>query len=260
MRNRIIIILLCLVAFFSASGQLNLEKVYDYSLTSTKINQTDYKYYLMDVPGSQCRIYNTDHSLWKTIPVSLPVNYYLSDIKFVSQNLFNNDPLVELWYSAYEWVSSGTSNGYYRYISKVISETGTVLASITGGAYAYIEEAGPETYKLVVYAFDNSVTPYKVKTYLFALPNPSSAVNFLSSLPGEPFPNPAGDFINLPMSGHGRDNIVQVFSVSGGKMAEGRTDGSPFYRLSTHNWAPGIYTYRLITDGQPAASKQFIIR
>jgi len=256
MRNRIIIILLCLVAFFSASGQLNLEKVYDYSLTSTKINQTDYKYYLMDVPGSQCRIYNTDHSLWKTIPVSLPVNYYLSDIKFVSQNLFNNDPLVELWYSAYEWVSSGTSNGYYRYISKVISETGTVLASITGGAYAYIEEAGPETYKLVVYAFDNSVTPYKVKTYLFALPNPSSAVNFLSSLPGEPFPNPAGEILHVES-----DEIIKriiIFGLTGDQILDKTDCGDYIAPVNVGSLKPGLFIVKIFFNSGEVVSQRFV--
>jgi hypothetical protein len=241
-------------------GQLNLEKVYDYSLTSTKINSTDYKYFLMDVGGSQCRIYNTDHTLWKTIPISLPAGYYLYDIKFVSQNLFNTDGLIELWYSAYEWVSTGTSTGYYRYISKVINEGGSVLATIQGGAYAYVVQAGTESYKLVVYAYDNSVTPYTVKTHLFAIPNSSTALHFLSALPGDPFPNPAGDYINLPVEGAGSEAVLQVFSVSGKKMTEEKTGNRPFYQLNTSGWAPGIYSYRLVTNGRQTLSKQFVIQ
>ncbi len=142
-------ILLCLAAGLSAQAQLTLEHVYDHSLTSTKINATEYRYYLMDVANSQCRIYGTDHSLLKTITISLPADYYLQDIKFVTGNLFNNDASLELWYSAYNWVPVGDS-GYYRYVSKVISEQGAVLADIPNGAVAYVIPAGDEVYKLVI--------------------------------------------------------------------------------------------------------------
>jgi hypothetical protein len=260
MRNRLYCILFGLFAAVPGLAQFSFEKVYDYSLTATKINQTDYKYYLMDVLKSECRIYTTDHTLWKTIPVSLPSGYYLNDVKFVSENLFNTDAAVELWYSAYEWVTTGTSTGYYRYISKVITEKGAELASIPGGAYAYIVQTGTDVYKLTVYAYDNSVSPYTVKTYLYALPNPSSASNFVTYLPGDPFPNPAGDFINLPLNEQDGKSIVQVFAVSGQKMTETYTNGLPVFHLNTKGWSPGVYTYRLVKDGYSSKMKQFVVR
>ncbi|HPT32081.1 MAG TPA: T9SS type A sorting domain-containing protein [Prolixibacteraceae bacterium] len=260
MRNITLMAVLGMLMAMTVNGQLNLEKVVDYSLTSTKINQTEYKFYLMDVVAGQCRIYNTDHSLWKTIPISLPSGYYLYDVKFVSQNLFNTDGLIEFWYSAYEWVSTGTSSGYYRYISKVINENGSVLATITGGAYAYVIQTGTDQFKLVVYAYDNSVTPYTVKTYLYGLPNPSTALNFLSFLPEDPYPNPADGFINLPLDGAKAGALLQVFSTSGQFMAEYKTNGEPYYRLNTGSWAPGIYAYRLVTNGRQTQAKQFVIQ
>jgi hypothetical protein len=258
MNPRTSLILTLLLVSLLSQAQLTLEKVYDYSLTSTMINQTDYKYFLMDVTKSECRIYNTDYSLWKTIPVALPSGYYLYDIKFVSQNLFNSDGMVELWYSAYEWVSTGTSTGYYRYVSKVINEIGTSLASVTGGAYAYVVPAGTDIYKMIIYAYDNSVSPATIKTYLFSLPNPSSAIHFLSSVPGDPWPNPASESINLPVNIE--KGTIQVFSVSGQKMMESEISGNPVYPLNTRGWSPGIYTYRLVRNGQPMFAKQFVIR
>ena len=260
MRNITLMAVLGMLMAMTVNGQLNLEKVVDYALTSTKINQTEYKFYLMDVLAGQCRIYNTDHSLWKTIPVSLPTGYYLYDIKFVSQNLFNSDGLIEFWYSAYEWVSTGTSTGYYRYISKVINENGSVLASVTGGAYAYILQAGTDVFKMAVYAYDNSVTPYTVKTYLFSLPNTSTALNFLSATPGDPYPNPAFGTINLPLDGAGQGALLQIFSVSGQLMMEKTTDGRPVYQLSTGGWAPGTYFYKLTINGHQTQAKQFVIQ
>jgi hypothetical protein len=258
MKTRLSFILAFLFASILTQAQLTLEKAYDYSLTSTRINQTDYKYFLMDVPKSECRVYNTDHTLWKTIPISLPSGYYLYDIKFVSQTLFNSDALVELWYSGYEWVSTGTSTGYYRYVSRIINENGTALASVTGGAYAYVISAGTDIYKLIIYAYDNSVSPSTIKTYLYSLPNPSMAILFLSSAPEDPWPNPASGSINLPLNGE--NGTIQVFSVSGQKMMESEVRGNPVFQLNTGGWSPGIYTYRLIRNGQPMFSKQFVIR
>jgi len=250
-------IALLLASTFS-QAQLTLEKVFDYSLTSTMINQTDYKYFLMDVSKSECRMYNTDYTLWKTIPISLPSGYYLFDIKFVSQNLFNSDGLVELWYSAYEWVTTGTSTGYYRYVSKVINENGITLASVTGGTYAYVIPAGTDIYKMIIYAYDNSVSPGTVKTHIYSLPNPSSATHFLSSIQENPWPNPASGSVNLPLQGE--RGTLQVFSLSGQKMIETGVTGNPVYPLNTRGWSPGIYTYRLVRNGQSSLSKQFVIR
>jgi hypothetical protein len=243
-----------------SKAQLTQDKVYNYSLASTKINPTDYKYFLMDVANSQCRIYNLDHTLWKTIPISLPANYYLFDIKFVTQYLFNPDASVELWYSASEWVSTGTSTGYYRYISKVVNESGTVLAAVTGGVYAYIIPAGTDLYKLAVYAYDNSVTPIKVETYLFSLPDSSTAAEYVSYLPEDPYPNPASDYINLPVDNARGSGLLEVFSVSGQKMAEANVHGGPIYRLNTRGWSPGLYSYRMIKQGISPEVKKFVVR
>ncbi len=259
MKQKMYFVLTLLLSFFGSQAQLAPERVYNYSLTSTRINQTDYRYFLMDVPASQCRIYNTDHTLWKTIPISLPSGYYLSDIKFVTQDLFNSDASVELWYSAYEWVATGTSTGYYRYISKVISETGTVLANVTGGAYAYVIRIGSNTYKLAVYAYDNSVTPGTVATHIFSLPDPSSAAEFVALHLRDPYPNPAGNYIDLPLD-PAESGLLQVFSVSGRKVAENWVQSTPVYRLNTRNWSPGIYTYRMVVKGVSSEAKQFAVQ
>jgi hypothetical protein len=260
MRNVILLFVLGMMLAMTAKGQLNLEKVYDYSLTSTKINQTEYKFYLMDVGASQCRIYNADHTLWKTIPVSLPTGYYLFDIKFVTQNLFNSDSNIELWYSAYEWVSTGSSTGYYRYLSKVINESGTVLANITGGVYAYVIQAGTEKYKLAVYTYDNSVTPQTVQTWLYSLPNSTTAAQYISSLLENPFPNPASNYVNIPVNSDATGGLLQVFSVTGQKIIENHIHGGPVSRINTQGWSPGIYSYRLVTGGISSETKQFVIR
>jgi hypothetical protein len=57
---------------FALNAQVTLDKKYDYSTSVVKLETLGYKYYLMDVPLGQCRIYNTDHSLLKTINCNIP--------------------------------------------------------------------------------------------------------------------------------------------------------------------------------------------
>ena len=145
MKLKIIFILMMSIAFYQTKAQFAPEHTYNHSLSITKINENEYKYFLMDVANSECRIFNLDHSPWKTIPISLPKDYYLYDIKFVTQNLFNSDSDIELWYSAYKWVGT-TADGYYQYQSKVITENGVALANIENGMYANLIKAGDNLY------------------------------------------------------------------------------------------------------------------
>lgn len=259
MKTRLIIALLFLSAAFAARGQLTLEQTYDHSLTSTRINATGYMYYLMDVANSQCRIYRTDHSLYKTITISLPADHYLQDIKFVTENLFNSDASVELWYSAYNWVPVGDT-GYYRYVSKVVNEQGTVLADIPNGAYAYIIPAGDEVYKLVVYSYDNSFWPGSVRTSVFALPSTPTAAWHVSAMAGDPYPNPADGAVNIPVPSGIGEGTINVFSITGEAIYKETFRGGEALRIDTSGWAPGVYTYRMETAAGVVGSRKLVIR
>ena len=255
-----LLVVILQLSVYSGEAQVTLEHMYDNSLTSTKINTADYKYFLMDVTKSECRIYDLDHILWKTIRIKLPSNYYLYDMKFVTQNLFNSDDLIELWYSAYEWVSTGTDTGYYRYISKIMDENGTDLVSVTGGAAAFIIPTGEKIYKLAIYAYDNSVWPGSVKTYIYSIPGQSTASFHVSAMLDDPYPNPASGYINLPVDGDYHKGTLQVFSVKGQMITEKKITGGSAFRLETTGMAPGIYYYRFFRQGIPSKSNQFIVK
>lgn len=259
MKIRILFTIIVILLFFGvASAQFALEKVYDHSLASTRINASEYKYFLMDVAKSECRIYNLDHTLFKTISISLPTDYYLNDIKFVTQNLFNSDSNIELWFSAYNWVPVG-SDGYYRYISRVIDETGKELTSIPNGVYAYIIRSGEEQYKMAVYAYDNSFWPGSVKTHIFSIPGTQTAAHYALAKLADPFPNPTGGVINLPLPAGENSGKLQVFSVTGHLITETILTGQPVFRLNASGWAPGTYTYRIVGNSTVSEVKKFIV-
>jgi hypothetical protein len=96
----------------------------------------------MDVGNSECRIYDLNHTLWKTISIPLPSNYYLYDVKFVTQNLFNSDTFIEVWYSAYEFLNNVETGNYISGIvnEKKVSGEPFLRLDISGwspGTYAY---------------------------------------------------------------------------------------------------------------------------
>ncbi len=238
------------------AAQVTFERSYDHSLSATKIDATEYKYFLMDVAQSQCRVYHTDHTLWKTIPITLPANYYLYDIKFVTRNLFNQDDALELWYSAYEYTTAETG----RYTAGIVSENGTVLATMPGGLYGYVIRTGETAYKLAVYAYDYTVSPGKVQTLLYALPSSATAAAHVTTLLSDPWPNPASGEIMLPLPPGEKGILLRVTSSTGQVMLEKRSTGEPFFRLNTSGWAPGTYSYRLLSGQTSSVSKRFIVQ
>jgi hypothetical protein len=111
------------------AGQITLESTYNHSGTFTNLAQSGYKFYVMDVVANQCRIYNVNHTIWKTINLPVPTDNYLYDIRYISENLFTTDNSLCL---AYIYYSYNTTNQYYTYTTKVIRENGTELLSIPG--------------------------------------------------------------------------------------------------------------------------------
>lgn len=109
--KKLILTIIFSILILGLFAQVTLEQTYNYSTSVVKLETLGYKYYLMDVPSGQCRIYNLDHSLLKTINCSVPSGFYLSDVKFISEKLFDNDNGIELLCSYYKYNNSGA---YYQ--------------------------------------------------------------------------------------------------------------------------------------------------
>lgn len=180
-------------------GQINLEQTYTYSGTYTRLSISGDKFFVMDVGLSQCRIYNTNHSLWKTISLSVPANNYLYDIQYISENLFTTDGALCLVYTYYSY---DAVNLYYTYTTKIVKENGTVLLSLPGCQYYYATTLLDGNVKFVTYSYDYSVSPYTVATSVYDIPGNlvlSMTENGVieTSTPLRAFPNPASDRLTL---------------------------------------------------------------
>ena len=93
-------VILCLVAFGPLSGQIQFEQSFDYSGSIVQLEDAGQKFMLMDVTAEQCRLYNSDYTLWKTVQFSVPNNQYLSDIL---QDVFQYSPTLRMESLPLKW-------------------------------------------------------------------------------------------------------------------------------------------------------------
>ena len=148
-------------------SQIVHESTYNFSGTYTRLANSGDKFFIMDVGTNQCRIYNTDHSLWKTIDLPVPANNYLYDIRYVSENLFTLDNSLCLAYVYYHY---DELNQYYTFHAKVIKENSSELISIPGCQHFNIHNLTETGTKMLAYAYDYSLFPYTIQTHAFNLP------------------------------------------------------------------------------------------
>ncbi|MDP2336818.1 MAG: T9SS type A sorting domain-containing protein [Bacteroidota bacterium] len=247
-------------------GQVTLAKTYSYSTSIVKLETLGYKYYLMDVPNSQCRIYNMDHSIFKTINCNVPNGYYLADIKFVSENLFNTDSQIELAYTYYKYVSTSSSY-YYMYGARIVNENESILQTIDGAQYIYVNKTGDAEYKLLAYCFDYSVSPEKVWTNIYNLPGTLVSVLNISGKQPDSFlnayPNPATDLIRLEYQLPEKIKSASLFLAdSNGRAVKSfQIDGhSDHLALNVNDLSTGVYLYYIEYGNSRTLSKKIIIK
>jgi hypothetical protein len=241
-------------------GQLTLNHKYDYSATIVKLETQGYKYYLMDVANSQCRIYNLDHSLSKTINCTVPNGYYLADIKYVSENLFDSDSEIEIVYTYYKYVQT-TDSYYYIYGSRIVNDNGSIIQTIDGARYIYVNKTGDAEYKLFAYCFDYSVYPEKVWTNIYNLPG--ILYSSIGITNDQSYPNPATDVVKVEYSLPENFSNGNLFLIDN----NGKTvNDFMIDRHSTHldldvsGLAKGVYYYFIKYGNSRSESKKIVIQ
>ncbi|MEN8118091.1 MAG: T9SS type A sorting domain-containing protein [Bacteroidota bacterium] len=251
----------------ATKAQVTLDKKYDFSAAVVKLETLGYKYFLMDVPSSQCRIYNSDHSLYKTINCTTPTNsHYLADVKFISENLFDNDAGIELLYTYYKYIPTQTSY-YYEYDSKVINEDGSLIVNIDGARYNYVNQTGENEYKLFSYCYDYSVFPEIIWTNIYNLPGePVVSARMNNNEPEfglNAFPNPATQTVkvayNLPEKVD--TGILHLIDNNGRQVNQFIVDHHTDHLLiDVEGLNSGVYHYFIEYGNTRTDSKKLVVR
>jgi len=131
---------------FSLFAQINLENTYnDGYVYRVNLAYSGEKYYLLDAQNNQAKIYNADHTLWKSINLSVPNGALLFGIYHLSESKINSDSLVEVAYSFY--INSGT----LVYESRIINEQGNTLLSVPDAHAIYLNELQGFSNKIITH-------------------------------------------------------------------------------------------------------------
>ncbi len=252
------------LAAFALQAQVTLDKKYDYSTSVVKLETLGYKYYLMDVQLGQCRIYNTDHSLFKTINCSVPGGFFLYDIKFISEKTFDADAGIELLCTYYMYNSS---KAYYEYDSKIINDDGSAIVTIDGSLYNYINKTGENSYKLFSYCYDYSVSPEKVWTNIYSLPGSPTVNAFFEEFSPKAdlnvFPNPASATINVAYHLPETINMgtLNIVSTEGKLVKQFQVDRhTDHLSLYASDFTSGVYHYFIEYGNTRTESKKLVVR
>lgn len=253
-----------LVFAFVLNAQVTLEHTYNYSASLVEFETLGYKYYLMDVPNAQCRIYNMDHSLYKSINCPVPSGCYLFDVKFLSEKLFDTDSGIELLYS---WYKYNAGSDYYEYDSKIINENGSQIVFIEGALYNYINKTGESSYKLFSNCYDFSNFPEVVWTNVYKLPG-TPVVNYVAfendnKILLDAFPNPVSNTlkVNYNLPKNVSEGVLRLFDNSGRPVYHFIIDQfSDHLDFDVTPLASGVYFYFIEFEGTRSPSQKLVVQ
>jgi hypothetical protein len=261
--KQLVIILSFILGLNPVFGQITLEQTYDHSGTFISLSVSGEKFYVMDVGASQCRIYNTDHTLWKTINLSVPTDHYLYDIRYVSENLFTDDNSLCLFYIYYNFNEVGQ---YYTYTAKIVQENGTELLTIPGCNYNYVYNMADGTTKMTTYSYDYSVYPYPIQTRVYELPGHLISFSAEEMTPTlnvrNAFPNPSHHYVTIPFDMPASEkNGEIVISDASGKLirAVPVTNEPTEITIETTQFPRGTYFYHLQTRNHRSQARKLIL-
>ncbi len=262
--KKIALLISGLVTGAGVFAQPVFEHRYEESVNICYLESAGEIYYSMDVINKQCHLYRMDHSLYKSIPIPTPEGYYLSDVQYVTERLFNDDALVELVYSYTKYVPTTTSY-YYTYETKLVNENGQVLLTWPGAGHTQVLETPSHGKKLLVYEYNYSVIPYRTYTHVYSLPG--SQVNATARLtepvlPAPPYPNPASDLVHIPVElpGNAPGGILAVFDLKGTPVLRYPvTAADSRVVLPASQLAPGTYLYYVEADQARSAAGKIVV-
>ena len=148
----------------NANAQITLEHTYATSLSGpievVNLSNDGIKY--AEYYGcSKVILYNTNHTVWKTINFPVIPNCGCSydpsgDNTFISENLFNNDNLVEL---AISYITTSTP---YQSTLVIFNEVGIIIDSISNAQGISVHDVGNNTFKAIVGVYSGGYSVYSL--------------------------------------------------------------------------------------------------
>lgn len=252
-----ILFIAALLGGFVAKGQMTLEHIYHTveSFRVVTLEGEGEKYVMYDTVAKNIKLYNIDHSIWKTIPLSILSNGELWTIAVVSTKFFNTDSKVEAFIGV---DTSITSLGFIGYI---INEDGSILQTLPGIYNVHPVKVG-SSWKAQAYDYNN-MSDQPIYSVPGSLPGTGLKVSELKTSGVNLYPNPIDQVATLryTLPEGVQTGKLYVYDATGHEVRSYEVSNQ-FHDILLHrnDLAPGIYTYKLAADGTIPAVSKFVIR
>ena len=230
---------------------LNLEHTYQQFIYRVKLENSGEKYHAnnYDYLTSDITIYNSDHSLWKTVTTPA-INGETIENVFISETKIDPDDALELIYT----ISSNTLDGghYYGFIVK---ENGTVILDLPGAYDVFLSEFPSLATKLMVYSQDGPSFDqlyYTTTVYHF---DPTFSANEFDKSYISVAPNPSSSYINLTST----NSILEakIYNMLGGEVKH--INEQNLTKLDVENLPSGIYLLDLVDANNQKSTHKIIV-
>lgn len=226
---------------------LMLENIYDNGAVSrVKLENSGEKYYLFDESSGNAKVYNSDHTLWKTIDLIPANNATVSSIHHLSEDKIITDNQIEVIYS-YTF-----SNGAIS--SKIINEDGTVLLTITNSSIVYVSE---------IEELDNKIMALRIATPIITRVYGVSEIVSIEENNIEEkvsiYPNPTTDYVTISKTANRQFDKLIIQTING---KEALTINNPSVddRIDLSIIQSGIYFLTAYKDSKTVFVKKLIIQ
>ncbi len=248
--RKIILILIISCCWSASSAQITLEQSYASApyIVFTNLQTAGWKYWNYDRWTQELRIYNMNHSIFKSIATPLAPTDTNSSVNYVSEGLF--DLTTNVAYSVNLW-----DGGISRL--RVYDEFGNLLFSRDSFRVQVILNTSSGTkMHLLNASFSN---PYPQEIY--SLPGTVTYFKKPVSVPSAVYPNPFSSYLKVGYSlpdGVDRGEVV-LYSIKGESLKSYTVDRTFDHLLiSTSDLPKGAYIYKLHTSKGVSDGKKLI--
>lgn len=261
MKTKILIICISTLLAISAKSQITLEHSYPSPVSNmiyiytVNLANSGYKYAVEDYSNKQVRLYNLDHSLWKTIQLTMPAGATWGNVYNISETLFNSDGEVEVGYNYHI-----TSPAEYEFV--VISETGSIITTIHDCSGVSIKSTGANGWKIIAQIGTGALGTFDIYSLPGTMPSAVHEDKDIQDNSGYAFPNPAKNNITIPYqlpAGCSKGELV-IYNIMGIEMMRYQIDNT-FNNLiiNVSSLNSGTYIYKTFANNSISDSKVFIV-
>lgn len=260
----LLIILSLFFAFMQTQAQITLDKSTEESIDMAYLSSSGYKYVSTNFTSNVVKLLNSDYSVWKTISLTIPTNYYLYFVANASENLFSTDGKVGLLYVIYSYNAVGQ---FYTYEIRVINENGTNLLTVPNGTYYELKQVNANgAAKLFTYIYDYSSTVYFQGTLVYQLPGQiNTAIGKVEESPisnNKAYPNPVASEVSIPytLPGGIHNARLVLTDMNGTHVREIMlSDSQGVVTINTNSFPSGIYSYQIFSDKGVIQTEKIIV-